>query len=99
MAIDKGLYPAGISIQRAFGLLDPEKQARFNVLWKSDPLPPFAYAAHPRVAPKVIEQVRQALLAMSENSEGRALLAKVNIKAIIPASDKDFDAMRRLKME
>ena len=99
LTIDKGLFPAGISIQRAFGLLDLEKQARFNVLWKSDPLPPFAYAAHPRVAPKVIEQVRQALLAMSENTEGRALLAKVNIKAIIPASDKDFDAMRRLKIE
>jgi phosphonate transport system substrate-binding protein len=99
LTIDKGLFPAGISIQRAFGLLDPEKQAHFNILWKSDPLPPFAYAAHPRVAPNVIEQVRQALLAMGENTEGRALLSKVNIKAIIPASDKDFDAMRRLKME
>ena len=99
LTIDKGLYPAGISIQRAFGLLDPQMQAHFNVLWKSDPLPPFAYAAHPRVAPKVIEQVRQALLAMSENTEGRALLSKVNIKAIIPASDKDFDVMRRLKVD
>ena len=99
LTVEKGLFPAGISIQRAFGLLDLEKQARFNVLWKSDPLPPFAYAAHPRVAPKVIEQVRQALLAMSENTEGRALLSKVNIKAILPASDKDFDGMRRLKME
>lgn len=99
LTVDKGLFPAGISIQRAFGLLDPEKQARFNVLWKSDPLPPFAYAAHPRVAPKVVEQVRLALVAMSENAEGRALLSKINIKAIIPASDKDFDSVRHLKLE
>lgn len=99
LTVDKGLFPAGISIHRAFGLLDPEKQARFNVLWKSDPLPPFAYAAHPRVSLKVVEQVRLALLAMSENTEGRALLSKVNIKAILPASNKDFDSMRRLKLE
>ena len=99
LAIDKGLYPAGISIQRAFGLLDPEMQAHFNVLWKSDPLPPFVYAAHPRVAPKVIEQVGQALLAMGDNAEGRALLTKVNIKAIVAAKDKDFDRIRRLKLE
>lgn len=99
LTIDKGLYPAGISIQRAFGLLDPAMQARFKVLWKSDPLPPFAFAAHPRVARKVVERVREALLGMEDNVEGRALLAKVNVNAIVAVKDSDFASMRKLKLD
>ena len=99
LTVDKGLYPAGITIQRAFGLLDPAMQARFKVLWKSDPLPPFAYAVHPRVAPQVAEAIRQAMLEMNNDAEGRALLAKVNVKAIVAAKDADFNSMRKLKLE
>ena len=99
LTIDKGFYPAGISIQRAFGLLDPVMQARFNVIWKSDPLPPFAYAAHPRVAPHVIDRIAAVLLAMDKNAEGRALLTKVNIREIVSAKDNDFDSIRGLKLD
>ena len=99
LAVNKGLYPAGISIQRAFGLLDPTMQKQFKVLWKSDPLPPFAYAVHPRVAPQVIEDIRQAMLGMNNDAEGRALLAKVNVKAIVGAKDSDFNSLRKLKLE
>lgn len=99
LTIEKGLYPAGISIQRAFGLLDPAKQANFNVLWRSDPLPPFAYAVHPRVARPVAERVREALIGMGENAEGRALLSKLNIKSVLATKDSDFDSMRKLKLE
>lgn len=99
LTIDKGLYPAGISIQRAFGLLDPAMQAKYKVLWKSAPLPPFAFGAHPRVAPEVTQRVRQVLLAMADNAEGRALLAKLNVKAIVAAKESDFDSMRKLKLD
>ena len=99
LTIDKGLYSAGISIQRAFGLLDPATQAKYKVLWKSDPLPPFVYAAHPRVAPNVVEAVRSALLNMNDNPEGRVLLVKVNIQSIEAAKDGDFESMRMLKLE
>lgn len=99
LTVDKGLYPAGISIQRAFGSLSPAMQARFKVLWKSDPLPPFAYAVHPRIAPQVAEVLRQALLGMHDDAEGRALLATVNVKGIVAAKDSDFDSMRKLKLD
>ena len=99
LAVDKGLYPAGVTIQRAWGLLDPAAQAKFTVMWKSDPLPPFAYGVHPRVAPQVAEAIRQALFAMNNDAEGRALLAKVNIKAIVPGKDSDFNSMRKLRLE
>lgn len=99
LTLEKGLYPAGISIQRAYGLLAPDRQARIKLLWKSDPLPPFAYAAHPRVAPQVAETVRRALLSMDSDIEGRALLAMVNIKSIVVAKDSDFDSLRKLKLD
>ena len=99
LTVDRGLYPAGISIQRAYGLLDPAMQAHFKVLWKSDPLPPFAYAAHPRLAPSVQEKIRRALLDMEQNAEGRALLNKLNIRGIVAANNKDYDQVRRLKLE
>lgn len=99
LTVDKGLYPAGISIQRAFGLLEPAMQTQFKVIWKSDELPPFAYAVHPRVASEAVERFRRALLEMDDDAEGRALLAKVNIKEIGAAKDSDYDAMRKLKIK
>lgn len=95
--VEKGLYLAGTSNLRIFGTLDPATQAQFRVLWKSDPLPPFAYAAHPRVSPEVIESIQRALLEMDDNAEGRALLAALNIKAIVAAKNSDYDVMRKMK--
>ena len=97
--VEKGLYPAGTSIQRIFGMLDPEMQAQFRILWKSDPLPSFAYAAHPRVPPRVLAPIRRALLEMDDNPEGRALLAALNVKEIRTAKDKDYDRLRKIKLE
>lgn len=97
--VEKGLYPAGASNLRIFGTLDPATQAQFRVLWKTDPLPPFAYAAHPRVAPKVLERIQRALLEMDKNSEGRAYLGALNVKAIVAAKNSDYDIMRRVKLK
>ena len=97
--VEKGLYPAGASNLRIFGMLDPTTQAQFHVLWKTDPLPPFAYAAHPRVSPKAIERIQRALLEMDGNPEGRTLLAALNVKAIVAAKDSDYDVMRKMKLK
>lgn len=97
--VEKGLYPAGASLLRIFGMLDPATQAQFRVLWKSDPLPPFAYAAHPRVSSKVIEHIQRAMLEMDDNPEGRALLGALNVKAIVAAKDSDYDIMRKMKLK
>jgi len=97
--IEKGLFSAGASNLRIFGMLKPEEQAQFRVLWKSDPLPPFAYAAHPRVARTTVETLRRALQQMDGDAEGRALLAAVNVKAIVAAKDSEYDSVRKLKLE
>jgi phosphonate transport system substrate-binding protein len=96
--VAKGLYPAGGSNQRIFGMLDRATQEQFRVLWKTEPLPPFAFAAHPRVPLKVVERIRQVLVEMSNNPEGRALLAAINVKFIVPAKNRDYDSMRKMKL-
>ncbi len=97
--VEKGLYPAGASNLRIFGMLDPAMQAKFRILWKSEPLPPFAFAAHPRVSHKAVERIQKALVEMNGNAEGRALLAPLNVKGIVRAEDRDYDSMRKMKLK
>lgn len=97
--VEKGLYPAGASNMRIFGTLDPAMQAQFRVLWKSEPLPPFVFAVHPRISPKVIERIQHALLKMDGNPEGRAYLAALNVKAIVAAKNGDYDILHRMKLK
>ena len=93
--VEKGLYPAGASIMRIFGALEKDRQEQFNVLWKSEPLPPFAYAAHPRVKKADLGRLKQAFVNLNEDTDGRVLLNSINIKEILSAKDSDYDAMRK----
>ncbi len=97
--VEKGLYPAGASNLRIFGMLDPAMQSQFRILWKSEPLPPFAFAAHPRVSHQVVDRIQKALVDMDEDAEGRALLEPLNIKGIVKAQDFDYDGMRKMKLK
>ncbi len=97
--VEKGVYPAGASNLRIFGMLDPARQAQFRILWKSEPLPPFAFAVHPRVARAVWERIRTALVDMDNDPEGRALLVPLNVKGVARATDSDYDGMRKMKLK
>jgi phosphonate transport system substrate-binding protein len=99
LTVEKGLYPAGASNLRIFGMLDPATQAQFRILWKSGPLPPFAFAAHPRMSHKTVERIQKALVEMNTDVEGRALLKPLNIKGIVRAQDFDYDSMRKMKLK
>ncbi len=97
--VEKGLYPAGASNLRIFGMLDPIRQAQLRILWKSEPLPPFAFAAHPRVSRTAVGRIQRALVEMSSDVEGRALLMPLNVKGIVKAQDRDYDGMRKMKLK
>jgi phosphonate transport system substrate-binding protein len=58
--VEKSLYPAGASNLRIFGMLDPAMQAKFRILWESEPLPPCCASAC----------ARQGAGAYSENAGG-----------------------------
>jgi len=98
-SVAKGLFPAGGGEMRTFGTLDPAVKAELQVLWTADPLPPFAFAAHPRVPKDVMDKVQKAMDGMDQNVEGSALLKANNFKGMEVADDKDYDAMRKLNIK
>jgi phosphonate transport system substrate-binding protein len=55
------------------------------------------YAARRELDPALVERIKQALLALSMNNpEHQPILKKAGFIAVIPAQDRDFNAVRRL---
>ncbi len=74
----------------------------YRVLWQSEPYYDLAVMAHPAVPVAVREAVREALVAMRTDPEGRRVLAasaaKLNLPAprgFIVATDGDYEPYRR----
>lgn len=97
-AVAKGLFPAGGGEMRTLGTIDPEIRDQLEVIWRADPLPPFAFAAHPRTSPTQIAKVLKAMEEMSHDARGASLLKSINFKGIVAASDADYAALRDSKL-
>lgn len=76
-----------------------EGKARFRVLYESEAWPNIPVSAHPRVIKSDAETVRRALLDMSKDTEGQALLTQLKIPGFLPVTDADYSATRRLYKE
>lgn len=98
-SVAKGLYPAGGGEMRTLGAIDPEVKNQLHILWASEALPPFAFAAHPRVPKEVVAKVQKAMDQMHTNPQGLALLKANNFKSIEPAEDADYDAVRKMNIK
>jgi phosphonate transport system substrate-binding protein len=68
-------------------------------LFTTHEVAPLPFVAHPRVPEKVREQVKAALLRLGTSEEGKALLSKVPIRQIGPASMNDYEPLRRMGLE
>lgn len=98
-AVAKGLFLAGGGELRTLGTVDPEVKNQLRILWASEALPPFAFAAHPRVPKEVVAKVQKAMDEMDTNPEGLALLKANNFKGLEPADDADYDVMRKMNIK
>lgn len=98
-SVAKGLFPAGGGELRTLGAIDPEIKSQLNILWTSESLPPFAFAAHPRVPKEIVMRVQKAMQEMEQQGAGQALLKAINIKGLEAANDSDYDAMRKLNIK
>lgn len=94
-----GYYPAGGGIERTFNTIDEEVRNKLRILWKSAPYTPHAFAVHPRVDPVHAKAIAQQLMALEQDVDGRALLSGINFKGIEPASDKEWDDVRKLQID
>ena len=76
-----------------------EGKGRFRVLYESEAWPNIPVSVHPRVAKSDAEAVKRALLDMSKDTEGQALLIKLKIPGFLAVTDTDYHATRRLYKE
>lgn len=73
----------------------------YRVLWQSEPYHDLAVMAHPAVPERVRQAVREALLALKNDPEGRRVLAEAAAKLGVPArgfvaaDDRDYEPYRR----
>jgi len=93
-----GRLPAGGGIIRTFNSVGDDVSDELKVIWESRGYTPHAFAAHPRVTDEVRENIRFALIKMSETDEGKALLEVLNFKAIESAAFEDWDDVRALNI-
>jgi phosphonate transport system substrate-binding protein len=98
-SVAKGLFAVGGGEMRTFGAIDPEVRNQLHVLWTSDPLPPFTFAAHPRVPRAVVAKVQKAMDEMDQNLQGMALLKAINFKGVERADDADYNGMRKMNIK
>jgi phosphonate transport system substrate-binding protein len=98
-AVAQGLYPAGGGIERTFANTDPEVREQLRVLWRTDGFTPHPFAAHPRVDPLAVDRVRDAMVTLSEDEAGQALLATVGFGGIEAAQDADWNDVRSLEID
>ncbi len=99
LAVAKGLYPAGGGIERTFENTAPETRDQLRVLWRTQAFTPHAFAAHPRVDPRLVDRIRAAMTALADAPAGQALLAAIEFQGIDPATDTDWDDVRALGIE
>ena len=69
---------------------------RFRELYISEPYPELAVVVHPRVPAAVVEKVRQALLGMKQDPGAYAILERLKSPGFEPATDRDYDGVRRV---
>jgi len=98
-SVAKGLFPVGGGEMRTLGTIDPEVKQQLRVLWRSEALPPFTFAAHPRVPKDAVAKVQKAMEEMDRDPQGRVLLKAINFKGMEITTDEDYNAMRAMNIK
>lgn len=69
---------------------------KFREIYVSEGFPELAVIVHPRVATATVDKVRRALIGMADDPAAEPVLAHVKFKGFAPASDRDYDGVRRV---
>jgi phosphonate transport system substrate-binding protein len=95
----QGTFAAGGGIKRTLEAIDPAISSRLRILTSTPAYVPHAFAAHPRVDKAILDKVGAALFSLNGDETGRQLLESLSFKGIEAGQDKDWDAIRRLKID
>lgn len=97
-AVVNNFAGAGGGIPRTLGNIDQQVQSKLRIIWQSQGYTPHAFAAHPRIPPTVVDQLQQTMEKLNDSPNGKAVLKKINFKAIDKATDTDWNDVRSLKI-
>lgn len=93
------LSDAAGGVEKTLAEQEPAIRNALRVVFRTSDFPSHPIAAHPRIPEALRESVRQALLKLSAEPAGRALLQEIPISRAVAASFKDYDAFRALDLD
>lgn len=80
---------------QAFQQLHPQQAAGIKVMWETSNLPSNSLMARNDVAPDLVRQLRQVILDMPSNPQGRAVLKQMLTHSFTSASNASYEPMRQ----
>lgn len=99
LGVARGFFVAGGGVMRTFKNTAPEVREQLRVLWTTPGYTPHSIAVHPRVKPEIVAKLKQALIAMNDDPEGRKLLDSINFNGMELAENGDWDDVRSLNIK
>lgn len=97
--VAQGNFAAGAGIKRTLEAIDPSISSQLRILATTPSYVPHAFAAHPRVAAATLDKVKAAMLTLDLDEAGRNVLEPLNFKGLEAGSDKDWDEIRKLRID
>jgi len=94
--VASGRMKAGGGVVRTFKNVAPEISDQLRILWTTAGYTPHAITVHPRVPEETVDRIKQAIINMDKDPEGKALLASIKIKGLESAENTDWDDVRGL---
>jgi phosphonate transport system substrate-binding protein len=80
---------------RAFQKEHPREAGELKVIWETESLINNSVMVRNDVPARVEAQVRALLLGLDRTREGKSILADMETARFLPASNKDYDVVRR----
>lgn len=97
--VAQGSFAAGGGIKRTLEAMDPAIAAKLRILATTPAYVPHAFAAHPRLPAATLQKISAALQSLDQDENGRQLLAPLSFKGIEAAEDKEWDEIRKLRID
>ena len=95
-AVVAGLFPAGGGVLRTFGNISDDIRSKLRILYKTNAYTPHAFAAHPKFAPRIIQELTAAMLTISKKQP--ELLQALGMAGFQAATDSDWNDVRSLNL-
>jgi phosphonate transport system substrate-binding protein len=98
MAVYSGKYDLGLIRERTLDILaDKIDTKQIRVLAHSRWYPGWVYAARRGLPPDILAKIKESLLSLDlKNPVHREILEKARFTGLLPATDADYEAVRRL---